>query len=156
MTRRIKRVARTLAKKLAEHDLIIFRKLELFDGRNMREGYFKACEIKGKVYTSDSVAKATQGSTIVSGQQFFEPPYKALLLEGTFIDAEGKTCYISGDDELIVRQKDGSYLPLLFKITEDPVMPSLYATHFEAELIVQSTPWYVINDELIHEDGADE
>lgn len=162
MSRKLKKVARTVARKVAEHDLIIFRKEERFDGRNIREGYFKACEIKGKVYTVNSSALKTRASgvDVVSGQQSFEPKYKAMLLEGTYIDADGKKQYITGDDELVVREKDGTIHPRLFKITETPDEPSLYNVFYEAKLQVVSGPWYIENDELLHEErlegGEDE
>lgn len=160
MSRKLKKVARTVARKVAEHDLIIFRKDEQYDGTNNKEGYFKACEIKGKVYTVNSSALKTRASgvDVVSGQQSFEPKYKAMLLDGTYIDADGKKQYITGDDELVVREKDGTIHPRLFKITETPDEPSLYNSHYEAKLQVMSGPWRIVDNELLHDDkdGADE
>lgn len=157
MTRKLKKVSRTLAKKLAEHTILLYRKDEMFDGRDNIEGYFKLAEIKGKVYTVNSSALKTRASgvDIVSGQQAFDPKYKAMFLDIKFVQENGEEIIVSSDDELLVREKDGTLHHNLFKITETPVDPSLYGSFYEAKLQVLDMPFYLEGNQLIHEEVPD-
>ncbi|MGM7634165.1 hypothetical protein [Bacillus sp. Hm123] len=120
---RLARRARKVAKKLCNHEAMVFRKQSIRKGNQWIESFVLLGVYHAQFYTINNYTR--KGIEVVSGHEETVNTYKVLVLEALVK---------AGDRVVPVFQKGVISDDLLFDVSGEPVSPSFLNTHLEVPL----------------------